>query len=155
MFYSRSTNNRINHLQKKTFRLVYDDYELTFDEPLEKDGIFTIHHYNIQTLCIELYKVHHNLSQTFFSEWLTRNNSTYKMRSKSDFAIPQKSTVFKGSSSISYYGPIICSLIPEKIRYTDFLENFKSKIRMWKPKNCPCRICKNYIPNVGFLGTFG
>ena len=53
MFYSRSTNNRINHLQKKTFRLVYDDYELTFDEPLEKDGIFTIHHYNIQTLCIE------------------------------------------------------------------------------------------------------
>ena len=26
---------------------------------------FTIHHYNIQMFCIELYKVYHNLSQTF------------------------------------------------------------------------------------------
>ena len=42
-------------------RLVYDNYELTSDELLEKDGPFAIHHYNIQTLCIELYKVYHNL----------------------------------------------------------------------------------------------
>ena len=45
-----------------------DDYELTFDEILEKDGSFPIHHYNVKTLCTELYKVYHNLSQTIFSE---------------------------------------------------------------------------------------
>ena len=85
MFYSRSTNRRINHLHERVLRLIHDDYELTFEELLEKDELFTIHHYNIQTLCIELYKVYHNL---------------------------------------------------------------------WKPSNCPCRICKNYIPNVGFLVIF-
>ena len=42
-------------------RLVYDNYELTSDELLEKDGLFAIHHYNIQTLCAELHKVYHNL----------------------------------------------------------------------------------------------
>ena len=76
------------------------------------------------------------------------------MQSKSDFVIPQVSTVFKGYSSVSYYGPIIWSLVPEKIRYTDSLESFKSKISTEKPKNCRCRICKNYILNVGFLETF-
>ena len=107
MFYSRSTNNRINHLQERALRLVYDDYEFTFDELLEKDESFIIHHYNIQTLCIELCKVYHNFSQNIFSELFTQNNSTYNMRSKSDFVITQVNTVFKRSSSIIYYGPII------------------------------------------------
>ena len=79
------------------------------------------------------------MSQTIFSELFTRKNSTYNLRSKSDFVILQVSTVSKGSSSISYYGPITWNLVPEKIRYTDSLEIFKIKIRKWKPKNCPCR----------------
>ena len=57
MFYSRQTNNKINHLHERALRLVYNDYYSTFEELLEKDGSFTIHHYNIQTLCIELYNV--------------------------------------------------------------------------------------------------
>ena len=69
IFCSRNTNNRINHLQERALRLVYDDYKLTFDKPWEKDGWFTIHHYYIQTLCIELYKVYYNMSQTIFSEF--------------------------------------------------------------------------------------
>ena len=34
-FYCKSTNNRINHLQERALRLVYDDYELkTLEEVL-------------------------------------------------------------------------------------------------------------------------
>ena len=120
---------------------------------LEKDGSFTVHHYNIQALCIELYKVYHNIAETIFSDLFIRNNNTYNARVKSDFVIPQIKTVLKGSNSIRYYGPVIWNLIPTKMKYIDSLETFKSKIRMWKPNNCPCRICKNYIPNVGFLET--
>ena len=68
MFYSGSTNNRLNHLKERALKLVYDDYELTFGKLLDKEGSLTIHHYNIQTLCTELYKVYHNLSQAIFSE---------------------------------------------------------------------------------------
>ena len=32
MFYSRSTNRRINHLHETALRLISDDYELTFKE---------------------------------------------------------------------------------------------------------------------------
>ena len=40
------------------------------------------------------------------------------------------------------------------MKYVDSLETFKSKISIWKPNNCPCRICKNYIPNVKVLEIF-
>ena len=57
MFYNRTTSNKINKLHERALRLVYDDYLSAFEELLEKDNSFTLHHYNIQTLCIELCKV--------------------------------------------------------------------------------------------------
>ena len=41
--------------------MIYDNYELTFKELLEKNESFTTHHYNIQRLCIELYKVYQGI----------------------------------------------------------------------------------------------
>ena len=150
MFYSRQANNKINHLHERALRLVYNDYYSTFEELLEKDGSFTIHHYNIQTLCIELYKVYNNLAHLIFSDLFKRNSNPYNTRLQSDFVIPRINPVLKGSNSIRYYGPVIWNLISSEIKYVDSLETFKREIRKWKPSNCPCRICKNYIPNVGF-----
>ena len=70
MFYNRTTNNKINKLHERALRLVYDDYLSAFEELLEKDNSLTVHHYNIQTLCIEPYKVFSGQSQTIFSDLL-------------------------------------------------------------------------------------
>ena len=154
MFYSRKTNNRINNLHERALRLVYSDYESTFEDLLTKDGSFTVHHYNIQTLAIELYKVYNNISQTIFGELFTRNNNGYYLRSNSEFIIPQIRTVLKGSNSIRYFRPIIWNLIPEELKNITSLNIFKKEIRRWKPKNYPCRICKNYVHNLGFVELF-
>ena len=33
----------------------------------------------------------------------------------------------------------------------DGLDKFQKAIKKWKPGNYPCRICKKYIANVGFI----
>ena len=129
MFYSRKTNNRINKLHERPLRLVYRDYESTFEDLLTKDGSFTVHHYSIQTLATELYKVYNNISQTTFEELFTRNNNGYYLRSKSDFVFPQIRTVLKGSNSIRCFGPIIWNLIPEELKNITSLNTFKKEIR--------------------------
>ena len=96
MFYSRGTNNKINRLQERALRFVYDDYSSSFHVLLKQDKSFTIHHYNIQTLCIELYKVYNNLSQTVFSELFTKKENSYNLRSQFDFTVPKVKTVYKG-----------------------------------------------------------
>ena len=62
IFHSRKLNNRINRLHERSLRLVYQDEESSFEELLSKDGSFTVHHRNIQKLCIELYKVAYGIS---------------------------------------------------------------------------------------------
>ena len=154
MFHSRTTSNKINKLHERALRLVYGDYGSTFEELLEKDNSFSVHHYNIQTLCIELYKVFTEQSQTIFSDLFERKNISYSLRSQPDFIIPQVKTVYKGSNSLRYFGPIIWSLIPKKIKSCDTLASFIRNIRQWRPDACPCRVCRNFIPNVGFIETY-
>ena len=31
------------------------------------------------------------------------------------------------------------------------LNKFKNSIKSWKPNECPCRLCKNYIAQAGFI----
>ena len=62
MFHSRTMNNKINCIHERALRLVYSDHVSSFDELLKKDQSFSIHHTNIQSIAIELYKFFHGLS---------------------------------------------------------------------------------------------
>ena len=79
MFYSTNTNNKISLLHERALKC-----ELPFEELLGNDGSFTVHHYNIHTLCIELHKGYQKIEQTI----LVIYYNTYNIHAKSDFFIP-------------------------------------------------------------------
>ena len=53
-------NNEIN-LHEPSIHIVYKDDNSSFKDLLRKDKLFTVHHRNIQSLAIELFKVKENL----------------------------------------------------------------------------------------------
>ena len=55
--HNHALNNKINSLQERCLRLIYNDKQLIFEELLEKDDSFSIDIGNLQTLGIEIYKV--------------------------------------------------------------------------------------------------
>ena len=98
-----------------------------------------------------MYKVANGMSSEIMNEILQlREKSHYNLHYTSEFIIPP-SHVYHGSKSASYLGPRLWELIPSMIQEIDTLSGFKKAIKKWKPTNCPCRICRTYIPNVGFL----
>ena len=68
MFHSRRLNYKINNVHKKGLRTVYSNYKSTFQKLLDKDASFSVHHRNIQTLAIEIYKHIHGLSPAIMGE---------------------------------------------------------------------------------------
>ena len=60
-------------------------------------------------------------------------------------------TVMYGTETIAYLGPKIWGLIPDNIKFSNSLLEFKRKIKCWKPQGCPCRLCKTFITDLGFL----
>ena len=42
-------------------------------------------------------------------------------------------------------------MIPTKLRTIDTFPLFKMKIKNWIPTNCPCRLRKRFIPQLGYL----
>ena len=145
MCHSRALNNKINKLHERALRVVYKDKSLTFEQMLEKDGSFTIHQRNLQKLAIEMYKVKNGLSPDIMA-----NLFTLKERGNGDFVIPQVKTVNRGIETIRYRGPLTWDMVPEDIKNSESLLLFKSRIKDWKPTGCTCRLCKTYIPGLGY-----
>ena len=152
MCHSRALNNKINRLHERCLRIIYNDKTSTLRSTLGKDNSVSIHYRNVQALAIEMYKVANGMSPEIMNETLQfREKSHYNLRYTSKFIIPPIHSVYHGSESVSYLGPIIWELIPPVIRQIDTFSRFKKTIKKWKPPNCPCRISKTYTPSVDFL----
>ena len=152
MFHSRRMNNKINKLHERSLRIVYDDYSSPFEALLEKDRSFSIHHQNIQCLLTEIFKMINGLSEnTVLENIFTRNSTNYNLRSQADLQIPDVHSTYNGLNSLRYYGAVMWNSLPITLRNIETLSEFKGKIKQWKPKNCPCRLCKTYIDGVGFV----
>ena len=151
MFHSRTLNNRINRLHERALRLAYKEAHLSFEELLRKDKSFTIHHRNLQKLAIEMYKFHRNLSPDIMKNIFQTSNNPYNLRNKNPFKNHNIRSVYCGTETISFRGPKTWALIPEEIKSSNSLEEFKRKIKEWEPLGCTCRLCKIYVNNIGFL----
>ena len=64
---------------------------------------------------------------------------------------PKAKTVQKGDNPLRVYGPVVWdNMLLEKFESRPSLTHFKNFIKEWIPENCPCRLCKSFIPFLGF-----
>ena len=78
-------------------------------------------------------------------------SSSYNLRRNDTFEKRQVHSVHHGTKSLSILGPKIWDLVPVELEQSERFDSFKSKIKNWVPFECPCRLCKSYIQQVGFL----
>ena len=151
MYHSRALNNQINRLHERALRLVYKDTTLSFEELLLKDNSVSIHHRNLQKLATEMYKIITDHSPTIMKSIFQLSTNPYELRNKNPFQTTNVHSVYNGIETISFRGPKIWALVPDEIKKSKCLSEFKAKIKKWIPSGCVCRLCKEYIANLGFI----
>ena len=77
---------------------------------------------------------------------------TYNLRSETNrFTRRNVKTTYYGLLSIKYLVPQIWELVQQSVRICKTLNEFKTKIKCCYPDHCPCKLCKTYIAQLGFI----
>ena len=147
----KTIGNKPNRFHERCLRTIYNDKQSSFNELLEKDGSVSIHERNLQVLATEMYKISNGLSTPLMKDIFPINRNPYNLRQNSQFSRPRINTVYHGTESISNLGPKIWDLVPSNLKEISELGKFKKAIKQWKSEDCPCRLYKIFVQNVGFV----
>ena len=139
MFCSRKSNRKINRLHERALRIVYNDYERTYEELLYHDNSFSIHDQNIHRLATEIYKVANDLSVGDFK-------NLFDFKDKYTLHILSVNTKLKGKNQIRYFGAVIWNAIPFNIKTATSLNAFNAFPFLYRYSNL-------FIGNL-FIGNF-
>ena len=156
MFCNRILNSKIDALHYRALKIVYRE-NTSFEELLKKDGSVRVHHKNIHSLAIELYKVKNGIGPPFMADIfkireIPNNSVSSRLRFPSEFYnLNNPKTVYYGLETLRSLGPKIWDILPDNTKHTNNLNEFKRRIKNWIPTNCPCRLCKHYVTGVGFI----
>ena len=105
----------------------------------------------MQVLATEIFKIHRGLNPEILRERFVPKTSSYNVRRNDTFEKRKVHSVYHGTESLSFLGPKIWNLVPVELKQSETLYSFKLKIRNWVPFECPCRLCKMCIQQVGLL----
>ena len=152
MFCTAGMNRKMNHIQERALRLVYEDYVTSFEQLLIKNESVTMHQKNIQRVAILMYKVKHDLCPSFIKDIFQCREKVHNTRLNSHFLRPSVSTVSWGDLSLRIFGPVVWDkMIPDEFKKIESFPDFKEKIKTWVPKDCPCKLCKEYVQGLGYV----
>ena len=144
--------DRTNSVQKRALKLVYQDsHDLTFQELLTKDKSIRVHQKNLQLLINEIFKSKTGVSPELMNDIFHFVEKPYNLRS--DYTLERKRdhTVYHGSESLSSLAHKLWNRLPNLIKNSAFLKEFKTKINTWEFDRCPCKTCKKYIGRAEFI----
>ena len=100
-------------LHERCLRIIYNDKHSNFEELLVKDNSVFMHHNNIHTLAIEMYKAANGISPKIMNDiFKLRENTHHNLRHTSQFLVDPIYSVFNGSESALYLRAKIWEQIP-------------------------------------------
>ena len=91
------------------------------------------------------------LSPEIMNEVFDIIESPYSLRNEPKSKSRNISTVRYGIETATFVGSRIWSYKPSELKESTSLNEFRSKIKAWKPENCSCKLCKIYLQRIGYL----
>ena len=151
MFSSRSSNSHINKIHERALRICKNNYDISFETLLNECNEVAIHVKNLRTLLTEVYKYLNRLSPPIMQELFETRTLNYNLRNFRVIQTYRKNTIAFGIETVTYKSSQLWQILPTELKSIESLHEFKRKIKEWKGENCPCRLCKIYIRNLGYL----
>ena len=145
MFSHAKSLKKVEALQKRALRFLYNDYNTPLEEILKKSGKVCMEVNRLRYLCIEIYKSINNINPSFMKQifQLRETNRTVRKQYRLNLCVPKVNQVSYGEKSLRFYGPKIWNSLPLHVKTSDNLKTFKDIIQNWNGSTCNSRVCQS------------
>ena len=144
MFCSKTANNLINKIYKRSLRVIYEMEDANFEDLLIEDSSWNIHENNIHTFLIEIHKSLNRISLPTMQEFFHLKVIPYSLRNKNLLRLPKTNISRYGKETLCFKESITWNTVPNRYKNLTSLDKFKQQIKMWKQTTCTCKLCKAY-----------
>ena len=151
MFCPRRSSNLINKVQERALRITYNDQLTDFKSLLSNHNEITIHQRNLQVLMTEIYKIINHIAPPIMPSLFETHENTHNARYFQALSNESRRTVNNGLETICYIATFLRPNLPPEYKLANFFNIFKRQIKYWKAENCPCRLCKTYVRELGYI----
>ena len=110
----------------------------------------TIHIKKIKFVTTKIYKLLNDLSPPIMNDIFQKQDNYYSPRNPRSLVSKRKFTTTYGNDTISFREPQTWQGFHQNIKNCDSLNLFKANIKRYGTLSCNCKICKNFIPCVGY-----
>ncbi len=115
-------------------RMVFEDYESSYEDLLFKCGMSMLEIQRARTLAIEVYKSIHEMTPIYIQEMSNIKITPYHLRDPCRTVMPKAKTIPHCLKSLTYEGNRIWNSLPVHIKGAEILGIFKDRKNKWQPK---------------------
>ena len=130
-FCGKTNNDKLEKIQERALRILYQDHNSSYDDLLEVAGTSTL---LIQRLCLvtsTVFKSLNSLNPPCLKDIFTKKCMPYSLRDSSIIEQPKCRTTSFGLRSFSYTGAKLWNELPNYVKEMDDFSDFKRTIYAW------------------------
>lgn len=140
-FCNKSDYVKLEKINKRALRIVYNDYEHSYEELLVLGNKMSLRKHSILAFAIETYKIKNGLSIVPVESLDKPKYVPYNLRRKQQNVIPSVNTSQFGLQSFRYFSSHIWNQIPDHIKTSNNVKMFKTRLLLWNGPTCACKYC--------------
>ena len=142
-FCSKTSSAKMEKLQYRALRLVFNDFDSSYETLLERVNMPTLHISRIRLIAVETFKILHKMSPVYLQDLLSYKNSIYSFRYDNLVDVPRVRTTKYGKSSFCYEAAGVWNSLPNDLRKVEDFKEFKRLVNTWSGSSCKCSMCKS------------
>ena len=151
MFQSRTLNNRINKIHERSLRIVFKDYESTFQQLLKQNKSVSIHQRNLKILANEIFKIKNCLNPLIMEDVFKFKNLIYNFRNVENLNRSNVNFVKYGTEKITSLSAKIWKILPNNYKELTSLSLFP-KLKIGKQMNALADYAKHISSELVLFG---
>ena len=113
-FCSENNTTKMEELQERGVRFVYNDFSSSYEDLLTKTKLSTLQFRRMRTMAIKTFKILNSLTLSVLTNLLQRRGNVYNFRYSNILQIPQARTSKFGKSSFRY-ALLCCETLSQKL----------------------------------------